>query len=142
MAKTWYVYGLMSNLTNWICYVGLTENPKARYSQHKTDASSSANHLFNREGEKDPTMVLINRFHTKAEARLFEANLIHSGIGCSNLEYREARMWKYMREIMGDARALELIEKVHSDIEHSLDEEYDPQQIEFEAKYRSKAELD
>lgn len=142
MAKKWYVYGLMSNLTNWICYVGLTENPKARYNQHKNDPNSSANHLFNREGEKDPTMVLINSFYTKAEARLFEANLIHSGIGCSNLEYREARMWKYMREIMGDARALELIEKVHSDIEHSLDDEYDPKQIEFEAQYRSKAEID
>lgn len=140
MAKRWFVYGLMHHETKWLCYVGLTENPKARYSQHKNSLESSANHLFNREGEPDPTMVLINSFPTKAEARLFEANLIHSGIGCSNREYREARLWKYLRELVGDTRAEALIDSIHLEAEQSLDDEFDPLQIELTAGYRSKAE--
>lgn len=140
--KWWYVYGLMSNITNWICYIGLTENPKARYNQHKYDPQSSANHLFNREGEIDPTMVLINKFQTKAETRLFEANLIHSGIGCSNREYKDARLWKYLREIIGDERASSIVERIHEEAMQSLDDEFDPAHIEITAGYKYSSEDD
>ncbi len=139
--QKWFVYGLMVPATSFIAYVGMTERPKERFNQHKNDPMSSANHLFNREdGHADPVMVLIQRFHTKQEARLFEAQLIHAGLGCSNKEYRAARMWQYIRELIGDEKGEVMLDQIMTEAKESLDAEFDEDQIRVIGGYQSKTE--
>lgn len=125
----WYVYGMVCNETSYICYVGATVNPERRYMQHKTDPTSSVYRLFNRtDGFSDPTMVIINTFGTRAEARLLEATLIHSGVGCSNKEFSVNREWLALRQVLGDGKAREWLTKIY-EADAESDIEFDPQSI-------------
>ena len=141
--RWWYVYGLMVPATGFLAYIGMTERPKERFAQHRSDPMSSANHLFARDdGNADPVMVLLGRFHTKAEARLFEAQLINMGLGCSNKEYHYSRMWTYLREIIGDEKGEVLLKQIMASVSESLDDVFDESQIRVFGEYVSKTEDD
>ena len=87
-------------------------------------------------------MVLLGRFHTKAEARLFEAQLINMGLGCSNKEYHYSRMWTYLREIIGDEKGEVLLKQIMASVSESLDDVFDESQIRVFGEYVSKTEDD
>lgn len=90
----WYVYGIVSPITDMVIYVGCTsQKVSSRVSQHgvdKTSAAYSCIQYLRSEGYQE-RFVILDSFRDHKEALLFEQKMILSIRGLCNREYRHIK---------------------------------------------------